>query len=346
MLPSHDAALWAIQHCRTPLMGAHLGQCAQCQTRHLLYHSCRHRACPRCGYDRTEQWLKRQRELLLPVRYFHVVFTLPAEWRRLVRSHQRQLLPVLFRSAFDALATLCREPRFLGAQIGALCVLHTWTRTLEYHPHVHMLVPGGGVDGAGQWRTIPTRRKLFLVPLKRLALLFRRYFIRRARKALGAEVAIPFVPPHKRWVVFAKPTVQGPERVLQYLGRYVHKTAITDRAIVQCNGEHVTFRYRHSRDATPKLMRLSAHEFLRRFLQHVLPKGFHRVRAFGLLHPHHRLTLKRVQLLLNADVSEPAATKPRPIRCPHCRKGTLALLRRLTPQQCIQRLAMARGPPT
>jgi hypothetical protein len=337
MLPSHVRALFAIERCRTPALGAQLGLCAQCGRHHLLYHSCGHRACPRCGYAATTRWLEGQRALLLPVPYFHVVFTLPAELRRLVRSHQKRLLPIVFGAAYDALAALCRLDRYLGGRIGALAVLHTWTRTLEYHPHVHMLIPGGALaPDSCTWRAAPQRRKSFLVPVAALAKGFRGRFLARARRALPDDVELPFVANDKHWVVFAKPAVQGAEHVLRYLGRYVHRTAISDRALLNDDHERVTFAYRDSRDHQPKRMSLPPHEFLRRFLQHVLPKGLHRVRAFGLLHPAHRLTLRRLQLALAKREPPERPRHPRPrLRCPHCHTGKLVLRRRLRPSECL-----------
>ena len=215
-----------------------------------------------------------------------------------MRTHQKALLSVLFRAAFDALSRLGADPRYLGGRIGALAVLHTWTRTLEWHPHIHMLVPGGGLAPDQQtWLRVPRRPKPFFVPVKALAKRFRGRFLALARRALP-EVRFPYLPRKKRWVVFAKPTVSGREQVLQYLGRYVHRTALSDTAIVSSDDDNVTFRYRDGRTHELKTMKLPAKEFLRRFLQHVPPKGFHRVRAFGLLHPEHRLTLQRLQLLL------------------------------------------------
>jgi DNA-directed RNA polymerase subunit RPC12/RpoP len=347
LLPSHVHALQAILHCRTPVMGGHVAECAQCGAEHLLFHSCRHRACPRCGHDATARWVAEQRELLLPVSYFHVVFTLPAELRRLVRSHQKPLLSVLFQAAFESLSRLCADPRFLGGQIGALAVLHTWTRTLEWHPHIHLLVPGGALAPDGRtWRPAPRRRKRFLVPVKALAQHFRGRFLHLARRALP-HVQFPEIPWGKRWVVFAKPVVHGPEKVLDYLGRYVHRTALSDKALVDCNDRTVTFAYRHSSDSQRRTMTLPAHEFLRRFLQHVPPKGFHRIRAFGVLHAAHRSTLRQLQLLL-ASREQPApevvalsAWSPRGLRCPQCGQRSLVLVRRLSAAACIERAAAA-----
>ena len=166
VLRSHVRALGALARCRTPEMGGHLAHCDACGREHVLYHSCRHRACPKCGFDATTRWLAKQRELLLPVPYFHVVFTVPSELRRLIRANQKVLLSVLFRAAFESLRKLCADPHFLGTkQIGALAVLHTWSRTLEYHPHIHMLVPGGGLAADGNtWLRVPRRCKLFSFP--------------------------------------------------------------------------------------------------------------------------------------------------------------------------------------
>ena len=333
LLPSHVRALHAIARCRTAALGGHLAHCPRCDTEHLLYHSCRHRACPQCGHDATERWLSRQRELMLPVPYFHVVFTLPAELRRVVRAHQKALLPVLFRAAFEALAALCTDPKHVGGQVGALAVLHTWTRTLEWHPHVHLLVPGGALAKDGRtWLPGKAGRKPFLVPVKALAKRFRGRFLHLARRALSS-VDLPHVPWSKHWVVFTKPAVQGADAVLTYLARYVHRTAIADKAVTASDDGRVTFTYRDSRDHKHKRMTLPAHEFLRRFLQHVPAKGLHRVRAYGLLHPAHRDTLRRLQLLL-ASETKPASQRKsarRARRCPRCHHEALVLLRRLAP---------------
>jgi len=336
LLPSHLRALDDITRCRTPAMGGHLAVCTQCDEQHLLFHSCRNRACPQCGHDTTERWLERQRQLLLPVPYFHVVFTLPAELRRLVRSHQRVLVGALFRAAFDAVAALARDEHFLGARIGALAVLHTWTRTLEWHPHVHMLVPAGGLAPDGRtWRTLPRRKRRFLAPVRGLSKLFRGRFLALARRALP-HVTFPTIPWSKAWVVYAKPVAHGADQVLAYLGRYVHRTAMSDRALLAMDEHTVTFRYRDSRDHRHKVITLPAAEMLRRFLQHVPPKGMHRVRAFGLLHPNERATLRRLQLLLaprtaDGDEPEPEAPTRARTRCAHCGAAGLAMLRRIEP---------------
>jgi hypothetical protein len=311
---------------------------------------------PYC-YDATRRWLERQRELLLPVTYFHVVVTLPSELRHLVRHHQRALIPVLFQAAFESLSALCADPHWLGGQVGALAVLHTWTRTLEWHPHVHLLVPGGALAPDGQtWLRPAPRPTNYLIPERALAKRFRGRFLALARRALPA-VSFPEIPWGKRWIAFAKEAVQGPERVLEYLGRYVHRTALTDKAILHCNDKTVTFAYRDSRDHRRKTMTLDAHEFLRRFLQHVPPRGLHRVRAFGLFHSSKRSTLRRLQLLLTSAAparTESETTQRRSRCCPHCGTGTLRWVRTLLPHECptiattpqLHPSMLARAPPS
>jgi hypothetical protein len=352
----HVRALDSIARCRTGALGGHLAVCTACGREHVLPHSCHHRACPRCGHDATRRWLERQRDLLLPVPYFHVVFTLPAELRRPVRDHQQALLGVLFRAAFDSLAALCTDPRWLGGHIGALAVLHTWTRTLEWHPHVHLLVPAGGLAPDGKtWLVPPRRDQPFLVHVHALAKHFRGHFLDLARRAVPG-LQLPVIDWDKRWVVFAKP-VARPGIVLDYLSRYVHRTALSDKPITACDARSVTFSYRDSRDGRHKCMTLPAHEFLRRFLQHVPLRGLHRVRAFGLLHPAERTRLRRLQLLLvshNAPPVNDTARRPEPVSCPHCHEPALHLVRRVSAQECAARLAtvppsrpslLARGPP-
>lgn len=338
----HARALGAITDCRTPALGAELAVCAKCDSSHVLFHSCRHRACPRCGFDATTRWVERQHKALLPVPYFHVVFTLPAELRRLVREHQQILLDVLFRAAFDSLQALASDPRYLGARIGAIAVLHTWTRTLEWHPHIHMLVPGGGLAPDGS-TFVGTRRKGradFLVPVRPLAKHFRGHFLHLARRALP-DVRLPKIPWEKPWVVYAKASLQArPDRLLDYLGRYVHRTALTEKRIAACDHQSVTFTYRDSESGKRKNMALSGGEFLRRFLQHVPLPGFHRVRAYGLLHPKQRITLQRLQLLLDAPPPAPdaaamdtAASSPglrTRLTCPLCHAGLLHIVARLS----------------
>src|SRR5512145_1148022 len=211
------------------------------------------------------------------------------------QSYQKKLLSVLFRAAFDSLSALCTDTKYLGGRIGALAVAHTWTRSLEWHPHIHMLVPAGALTRNEKWVTLSKRKVRFLVPEGALARKFWGRFMHLARRALP-QYRFPDLPRRKRWIVYCKETVQGSERVLEYLGRYVNRTALSNHAILACTDQAVTFRYQDSRDSKTRVMTLHPHEFLRRFLQHLPPRGFHRVREFGLLHARQRHALLRLQL--------------------------------------------------
>lgn len=327
LLPSHRRALADIASCRTESMGGHVAECAECGHQHYSYHSCKNRSCPKCHGNDTKKWLEKREDELLPVRYFHMVFTLPQELRDPVRRNQKLLYAILMQAATETLAKIGLDPRFVGGKLGILAVLHTWTRALEHHPHVHMLVPGGGLDANGVWRE---SRKKFLVPVKALSRLFRERFMKLARKALPQET-FPQSVWDKEWVVFCRPTFNRARKVLAYLGRYVHRIAITNNRIITLDGGRVTFRYQNSDTRQWQRMTLPAKEFLRRYLQHVLPQGFHKVRYYGLLSPANRLTLKRLQLLLaerrKAPVAKEAETPlPTERRCPCCEEGLMVVI--------------------
>ena len=328
---NHKRALFAITACRTEEMGGHLEECDNhCGNVRYSYHSCKNGSCPKCHGADTKRWLEKRETQLLPVPYFHLVFTLPAELREVVRSNQKALYAVLFQAAIASLTKLGLDPKYIGGQLGMLTVLHTWTRAKEYHPHLHLLVPAGGLAKDGGWR--PARKK-FLVPVKALSPIFRAIFMKLARKALPYET-FPQEVWKKNWVVFSKPTFRNTKKVLHYLGRYVHRIAIANNSILALENDHVTFRYQNSTTREWKTMRLAAMEFLRRFLQHVLPKGFHKVRYFGLLHPSNKATLKRLQLLLwekdrrrTAAIEHEVAARTESVRvCPCCHEGIMVVI--------------------
>jgi hypothetical protein len=342
MLPSHRRAFEDILHCRTPALGGHVFACDRCGHQQYAYHSCRNRSCPKCHAQDTEQWLTARRKELLPVPYFHVVFTLPEELRPLVRSHQKVLYGLLMKSAAESLIKLARDPHYVGGLVGLLAVLHTWTRTQVYHPHVHCLVSGGGVDQEGTWR--PAREN-YLVCVQALSKIFRAKF-RDGLAELLPELTVAAGVWKRKWVVYCKPTVQGADQVLTYLGRYVHRIAISNSRIVSIEGGQVTFRYQEVNQSAWKTMTLPACEFIRRFLQHVLPTGVHKVRYYGLWHPARRRLLRQVQLVLALAASAPKPAEPevpsaapagkgslegRP--CPHCHQGILIWQRRVSPLQ-------------
>jgi len=329
MLPSHRRALSDIAACRTEAMGGHVVECAECGHQHYSYHSCKNRSCPKCHATETGVWLEKREAELLPVRYFHLVFTLPSELRNVVRKNQKQLYAILMQAAAETLVKIGLDPKFVGGKLGMLAVLHTWTRALEHHPHVHMLVPAGGLDKDGIWRQ---SRKKFLIPVRALSKLFRAKFMKLARQALPNETFQKEVW-DKEWVVFCKPAFNRAKKVLRYLGRYVHRIAITNNRILALKDDHVTFRYQQCDSKQWQIMNLPAKEFLRRYLQHVLPQGFHKVRYYGLLSPRNRTTLKRLQLLLAERRKEPEATSaetpppPKSLRrCPCCEKGELVVI--------------------
>jgi hypothetical protein len=345
MLPSHRKAVRDILDCRTVACGGHVFECDHCRKLHYAYHSCRNRSCPQCHGEQTEKWLEMRRAELLPVPYFHVVFTLPAELREIVRSNQEVLLSTLMQAAAASLMKLAQDPRYVGSMIGILSVLHTWTRALVYHPHVHCLVPGGGM--APDHKSWLPARDGYLVPVTALSPIFRATFVALARKRL-AGIDLPRSIWEKDWVVYSKPTVQGSEAVLQYLGRYVRRIAISNRRILSVEDGRVTFRYKDWSANDWKTTTLPAEEFIRRYLQHVLPKGFHKVRFYGLLGPASRSLLHFARFLLSREEDppdrDPANTtetlKSRKAELPlclHCGVGRLIPVGRLLPG--------ARGPP-
>jgi len=332
MPPSHRRALRALSACRTAALGGHVTQCEHCGAEHYVYHSCRHRSCPTCHGAATAAWLAARTPELLPVPYFHLVFTLPSELRLVVRQHQRVLLGALMTTAVEALQALAADPRYVGGRLGVLAVLHTWTRALVYHPHVHCLVPGGGLAADGlTWRSA---RRQFLVPVRALGVGFRARFLRRLRAVVPDGVLPATVWQQlwdRPWVVYAKPTVQGPTSVLRYLARYVHRAAITNARLRGMTRETVTFDYRDAERRGWRTMTLRGEEFLRRVLTHVLPSGFHKVRCYGLWTPGHRTTRAVLQVRL-AELAPPppaltsgaaGATLPRPLTgvCAACGQG-------------------------
>jgi hypothetical protein len=343
VLPSQQAALHAIEQCRTEALGGHVYGCPACGALRYSYHSCRNRHCPTCQHDAAQTWLARQQELLLPVPYFLVTFTLPSELRALAYRHQRVVYNLLFRASAGALMELAREARFLGAQIGLLGVLQTWTRDLRYHPHVHYLVPGGGLadDGRG-W---VTAKADFLLHVKPLAALFRAK-LRAALRQTALWNEIPAAAWRQPWVVDCRP-VGTAHSALKYLAPYIFRVALSNNRIVRVADDQVTFRYTVSESGQTAYCSLPAQEFLHRFLQHILPKGFVKVRYYGLFRVgnHRSLARLRSQLRLLLHLAEQAMPAPVAIDrgtapaviCPNC--GQLMRVERVL-------LPHNRGPPS
>ncbi len=294
---SHKEAMAAIEQCRTEALGGHVYTCQTCRVSQYSYHSCRNRHCPKCQHQAGQLWLERQQQLLLPTPYFLVTFTLPEGLRRIARRHQKVMYNLLFRSAAAALQELAQERRFVGGQIGMVGVLHTWGRDLSYHPHVHFLVPGGGLSADGQqWLA---SRWSFLVHVRPLGKLFRAK-LRAALKKTAWFNEVPLSIWREGWVVHSQAVGNG-QAALKYLAPYIFRVAISNKRLVTVTKGQVTFRYTASGQKKSKLCRLSAEEFIRRFLQHVLPKGFVKVRYYGLFAPGQRQRLTQARALLTAN---------------------------------------------
>ena len=355
-------AMRAIELCRTAELGGHVDECDQCGALRISYNSCRNRHCPKCQCLDKERWLERQSRDLLPVPYFHLVFTLPEALGPLVLRNQAVLYDRLFRSSSQALLELSADEDRLGAQIGATALLHTWSQLMQYHPHVHFIVPGGGLSEDG--RRWVGASPSFLVPVLALSPLFRGKMLAAVRGAYEAgELIFPgtiaeLKQPRafgklldslyeQEWVVYCKPPFGGPRQTLEYMARYTHRVAISNERLVRFEEGEVTFRYRDSADDNRiKETTVTAEEFIRRFLLHVLPARFVRIRHYGLLSNRNRKTkLAHCQQLLgmawSADDAVPAKqpwqdlvlklTGKDPMECPHCGKGRMRTTRELPP---------------
>ena len=311
LLPGQLRAMGALQRCRTPDAGQVRLQCTDCAETQSHPHSCGHRSCPRCQHHETSLWLDRQRTKLLPVEYFMVTFTLPRELRSLAWHHQTVIYNGLFVVARSTLKDFGLNPKHLGADIGMTAVLHTHSRRLDYHPHLHIIVPGGGVDRARrQWKK---KKGKYLFNEFALAKVFRARFL-AAIKAAG--LSIPAQLP-KQWVADCKPVGKG-EPALEYLSRYLYRGVISENNIVANRDGKVTFRYLESKTGKTLYRTLKGEDFLWLVLQHVLPRGFRRVRDYGFLHGNAKRLLSLVQLVLRV-VIEARAPRPRPVfKCPRC----------------------------
>jgi hypothetical protein len=352
-------AIQAIRRCRTAALGGHVDVCPQCGGDPLIsYNSCRNRHCNKCQSQARERWIEARKQELLDTRYFHVVFTLPHDLHGLVLQNQAELYNLLFRTVSETLRQVARDPKHLGAEIGFFGILHTWGQNLLFHPHIHCVIPGGGIS-PDQTQWIHAQDAFFL-PVKVLGKVFRGKFVaglRRAhrKKQLTCAGSIQYMEDEKRfsaflrtlfrqdWVVYAKPAFGGPDQVIRYLGRYTHRVAISNHRLVSFDADQVTFRWRdYARGNKQRLMTVSAEEFMRRFLLHVLPKGFVRIRHFGLLANYRRTALLDLCRNLLAMVplvrtSDPAGSRE-PWRCPRC-KAVMLLVERLTASQLFWKLS-------
>ena len=351
----HLKVLQAIQRCRTAALGGHIDECSRCGQRAISYNSCRNRHCPKCQSNARERWLEARRQELLPTRYVHVVFTLPHLLAPLALQNKKVIYDLLFRTSAQTLTEIARDPKHLGAEIGFFSVLHTWSQKLEHHPHLHCVVPAGGLSlDHASW--IKPRYPFFL-PVKVLGRVFRGKFVAGlklafARGRLGFHGQLKFLADPKTfrswlrqlfrqdWVVYSKRPFGGPEHALRYLGRYTHRVAISNHRLVSFVDGQVTFRWRDSAHKNKKrLMTLPVDEFLRRFLLHLLPQRFVRIRHFGFLANRRRAALLPLcfQLLGSTTASRPeqstAASRTTAVwTCPRC-GGPMMLIERITAAQ-------------
>lgn len=352
----------AIEQCRTESLGGHVLRCDRCDTLQVSYNSCRNRHCPKCQAKAAQRWLEARQADLLPVEYYHVVFTLPAQVSDLAFSNKRSIYGLLFDIAAQTLLTIAADPKRLGARIGATLVLHTWGSAMTHHPHVHGIVPGGGLShSTDRWVAC---RKGFFLPVRVLSLLFRRRFLEELSK-LHQDNQLQFFGEHahlidrqaferwlaplrkQEWVVYAKRPFAGPEAVLAYLSRYTHRVAISNSRLLRMDHQGVTFGwkdYRAKGRTRHKTMTLSAAEFMRRFLLHVLPHGFHRIRHYGLLSNAQR----RAQLAIAREKLDAVASTPEVDDAPCCDRPTFVCRccgTAMTLIQVIVRQQPIRGPP-
>ena len=341
----------SIEACRTEALGGHVAACTKCSHQHIAYNSCKNRHCPKCQGPAARDWMAARAEDLLPVEYFHVVFTLPAEIARIALWNKRAIYSLLFRASAETVTTIAADPKRLGARIGMTSVLHTWGSALTHHPHIHMIVPGGGLSRDGnQWVAC---KPGFFLHVRVLSRLFRRLFI-EGLMALHRSGDLAFysdlkgltetgafanwLAPFRKteWVVYAKPPFGGPEAVLAYLSRYTHRVAISNQRLFSADANTVAFRwkdYRIKSGDRQKVMRLTTDEFIRRFLMHVLPDGFHRIRHYGLLASAQRkINVAKVRALIGASAPEqepPSEDDPTPLTlrepCPCC-GGTMLII--------------------
>lgn len=346
ILPSQLRAMRDIEHCRTETMGGHAYLCPDKDCGHVVYsyHSCKNRHCPKCRHDDAELWLHKQQGQLLPVPHFLVTATLPAELRILARTHQKIVYSILFKASAAAIIKLAHDNRFIGGEIGMTGVLHTWDKAGGYHPHVHYLVPAGGLSpDRSQWR--PAKSK-FLIRVELISAIFRAKF----RDHLQRDGLLDLVPPHvwqKDWVVHCKHVGSGSQALI-YLARYLFRVAITNSRIVAVDDRQVAFRCQDAKSGKWQLKKLPPLTFIHRFLQHVLPKGFQKVRYYGLLSPRKKPLCAVARYILRADdgrEKSPTPVKPKP-RCPKCGKALL-LAGRIAPAPYQQARAIppGRAPP-
>lgn len=321
--------LYAIQRCRTAAMGGHIDKCTQqaCQHMHLSYNSCRNRHCPKCQGHKKAQWITARESDLLNCSYFHVVFTIPSCLNALALEYPRELYSTLFKISWQVMKGFGANAKNLGAQMGMISVLHTWGQNLSLHPHIHCIVPSGGLNKQGKWKNSKSKGK-YLFDVKQMSKVFRAQFTEELSKQIKIPAAIRKQMYAKKWVVYAKQPFYGPKQVIAYLGSYTHKVAISNHRIKEIENGQVVFSAKDYRKGAKKVrLQLSRQEFIRRFSLHILPKGFTRMRHYGILSGSNK---KRCKILVDMQLGEIKLVLKSPNvphrLCPKCRKGTMVTM--------------------
>jgi len=324
--PWQKRTLFALSRCRTAAMGGHIDQCDHlgCSKLHLSYNSCRNRHCPKCQGHQRELWIQKRTAELLPVGYYYLVFTLPSELNAVALANPRLIYGTLFKTAWATLQGFAQNPKFLGATTGMIAVLHTWGSNMSLHPHLHCIVPGGGITKKGKWKNAP-RVDNFLFPIKQMSKVFRAKYVAELRANGIKHKGLFETLFAKDWIVYAKKTFGNANSVIEYLGRYTHKIAISNHRIQNISDGAVTFKVKnYKKDGKPELLTLKTKEFIRRFSLHILPKGFVRIRHFGLLSStSKRLHLDRLLKQLGSPKLKDKTTPLQHLLCPRCKKGRL-----------------------
>ena len=346
--PYLQKTLRALENCRTSIMGWHLDECDSCGHLRISYNSCRNRHCPKCQNTQREAWIENRKQDLLPVPYFHVVFTVTDKLNSLFMHKPVLMYNLLFQSAWETIAQFSHTN--LRVETGMIAILHTWGQSLSLHPHLHCIVPGGGVDYKSQWKqvNVSNNGKVFLFDVENLSVVFREKFIDALQKQLPQQKQFINELYENRWGVNSREPFGGPEQVVEYLGRYTHKVAISNHRLLSIDESGVKFRWRDYRDNIEKIMPLSGQEFLRRFCMHILPKRFVRIRHFGILSSTRRKELRDIQRLLGLNPPEKRIKKDwkqickenlnyNPDVCPCCGEGKMITIKIIPPN--------FRGPP-
>lgn len=324
--------LGALMRCRTAAMGGHKDACTSCGTVQISYNSCRNRHCPKCQGHKREEWIAAREQDLLPVPYFHVVFTLPSELNQLAMHEPKAVYDSLFAAAWSTLNTFGHDPKHLGAQTGMISILHTWGQQLTLHPHLHCIVPGGGLTKKGQWKQARSKGK-FLFPVKAMSRVFRARYLEQLRQRCKPGQPLLNALYKKNWVVYAKRPFAHPMHVVEYLGRYTHKVAISNHRITHIDEHNVSFTYKDYRNGSkPGELKLSNAEFIRRFAMHILPRSFVRIRHYGILSSTAKiksLPQIKAQIPYEMQPAPPDQRQAEPYQksiCPHCKTATMVTI--------------------